>query len=145
MTKAPLPSSSKRSELSREQSLPCPPVDLVLTVCEEVGLLGAKHIDFIAESGRIEGMHSTPRIPKGSLSRHRRPTTSRFEIHGKDAHAGAAPEQGINAIVSACRAIARLHIGRIDEETTCNIGLIEGGCHEYRTGPGDCKGRGTKP
>ena len=50
-----------------------------------------------------------------------------FEIHGKDAHAGAAPEKGINAILLASKAIAKLELGRIDHETTCNIGIIEGG------------------
>ena len=48
-------------------------------------------------------------------------------MHGKEAHAGAAPEKGINAIQIASRAIADLELGRIDEETTCNIGVIQGG------------------
>ena len=48
-------------------------------------------------------------------------------FHGKKAHAGIAPEKGINAIVAASKAIANMHIGRIDERTTSNIGHIEGG------------------
>ena len=46
---------------------------------------------------------------------------------GKKAHAGIEPEKGINAIVVASKAISKMHIGRIDYETTSNIGHIEGG------------------
>jgi tripeptide aminopeptidase len=57
------------------------------------------------------------------------PSANRFEIRliGRDAHAGAHPEKGINAIHLAAKAMAGLTIGRIDRETTCNIGWIEGG------------------
>jgi tripeptide aminopeptidase len=46
-------------------------------------------------------------------------------VHGRSAHAGAEPEKGINAIQIAANAIAGLQLGRIDSETTCNIGFIE--------------------
>ena len=48
-------------------------------------------------------------------------------MHGKTAHAGVEPEKGINAIVVAAEAIAAMSLGRIDEETTANIGRIQGG------------------
>jgi tripeptide aminopeptidase len=48
-------------------------------------------------------------------------------IYGKTAHAGVAPEEGINAIVVAGKAMAALNQGRIDEETTANVGIIKGG------------------
>jgi len=48
-------------------------------------------------------------------------------IHGKTAHAGVAPEEGINAIVLAGKALAQIRQGRIDDETTANIGTIKGG------------------
>jgi tripeptide aminopeptidase len=51
----------------------------------------------------------------------------RVEVIGKEAHAGIHPEQGINAICLACKAIAQIDWGRIDEETTCNVGVILGG------------------
>ena len=110
----------------KEQGLPHGPVEVVLTVCEEIGLLGAKHLDFdliTAKSGYALDASNTAGIVT------RAPAANRFEIrvHGKDAHAGAAPEQGINAILLASRAVARLELGRIDAETTCNIGTIEGG------------------
>jgi tripeptide aminopeptidase len=46
---------------------------------------------------------------------------------GKAAHAGAAPEQGVSAIVAAAAAVSRMQLGRIDHETTANVGLIRGG------------------
>ncbi|PNB76818.1 hypothetical protein C1X30_31735, partial [Pseudomonas sp. FW305-BF6] len=48
-------------------------------------------------------------------------------IYGKTAHAGVAPEKGVSAITIASKAIARMPLGRIDEETTANIGRFEGG------------------
>jgi len=48
-------------------------------------------------------------------------------VHGKAAHAGACPEEGVSAIVIAAEAISQMPLGRIDEETTANIGLIHGG------------------
>jgi tripeptide aminopeptidase len=60
---------------------------------------------------------------------HRAPCANRlrFEIQGREAHAGIAPEKGISAIEVAARAIAAMPLGRIDEETTANIGTITGG------------------
>ena len=49
------------------------------------------------------------------------------EYHGRAAHAGMFPEEGRSAIVAAARAIAEMRLGRIDDETTANIGTIEGG------------------
>ncbi len=109
-----------------EKNLPHPPIEVVFTVCEEIGLLGAKNFDlsmigaktgYILDSTELEGIVT------------RAPAANRFtiKVHGKDAHAGAFPENGINAILVASRAISGLELGRIDAETTCNIGLIQGG------------------
>jgi len=59
----------------------------------------------------------------------RAPAANRMEftVHGLEAHAGVCPEQGISAIKVAAEAIAVMRLGRIDEETTANIGVIEGG------------------
>jgi tripeptide aminopeptidase len=48
-------------------------------------------------------------------------------VSGRAAHAGVAPEQGINAIVVAAHAVAHMPLGRLDAETTANIGIIKGG------------------
>jgi len=108
------------------RQLPHGPIDLVLTVCEEIGLLGSKYLNFNclrARFGYVIDSRDTDAIVV------RAPSANRFEItvHGREAHAGAAPESGINAIALAANAIGALEVGRIDEETTCNIGLIEGG------------------
>jgi tripeptide aminopeptidase len=109
-----------------ENDLPHGPLEVVLTVCEEVGLLGAKHLDFSLISARL-GYALDATDTAGIVTRAPAANHLEFKIHGKDAHAGAAPEKGINAIWLASRAIAAQTIGRIDHETTCNIGLIEGG------------------
>jgi len=110
----------------RENNLPHGPIELVLTVCEEVGLLGAKHLDF----GRIDskfGYALDATDNEGIVTRAPALNLLDIKVHGKDAHAGAAPEKGINAICLAAKALSQLVIGRIDHETTCNIGVIEGG------------------
>ena len=48
-------------------------------------------------------------------------------FHGRAAHSGMYPEEGRSAIAAAARAIADLRLGRVDDETTANVGLIEGG------------------
>ena len=110
----------------QENDLPCGPLEIVLTICEEVGLQGAKHLDFsliTAEYGFALDATDT----EGIVTRAPSANKLEFKVHGKEAHAGAAPEKGINAISLASKAIAKLEIGRIDGETTCNLGLIEGG------------------
>jgi len=102
------------------------PLEIVLTICEEVGLLGAKHLDYdllTAPYGYVLDATDTEGIVT------RAPAANRIElvIHGKASHAGAAPEKGINAIWLAGQAIGGLSLGRVDRETTCNIGVIEGG------------------
>lgn len=107
-----------------ENNLPHGPIEIVLTICEEIGLLGAKNLNvnlLSAKYGYALDTADTECIIT------RAPAANRFEIrvHGKDAHAGADPENGINAILLASQAIAGLTLGRIDFETTCNIGVME--------------------
>ena len=110
----------------KENNLQYGPLELVFTVCEEIGLQGAKHLDLSSVTATY-GFALDATDTQGIVTR--APSANHFEfiIHGKDAHAGAAPEKGINAISLASQAIAKLKLGRIDEETTCNIGIIEGG------------------
>jgi tripeptide aminopeptidase len=102
------------------------PLEIVFTICEEAGLMGAKHLDYdllTAAYGYVLDATDTEGIVT------RAPAANRLElvVHGKASHAGAAPEKGINAIWLAGQAIGGLSLGRIDRETTCNIGVIEGG------------------
>jgi len=113
-------------KILQEKNLPYGPLELVFTVCEENGLLGAKYLDYSLISAKY-GYALDATDTEGIVTRAPSANRLEFRIHGKDAHAGAAPEKGINAIFLACKAVAELEIGRIDRETTCNIGMIEGG------------------
>jgi tripeptide aminopeptidase len=110
----------------QEFNLPHGPLEIVFTVCEEIGLLGAKHLDFSLLSSTFGYALDATDI-NGIVTRAPSANKLEFKVYGKDAHAGAAPEKGINAIQIAAKAIAELQLGRIDSETTCNIGVIEGG------------------
>ncbi|MDJ0810566.1 MAG: M20/M25/M40 family metallo-hydrolase [Desulfobacterales bacterium] len=105
---------------------PFAPIELVFSTCEEIGLLGAKHLDFgmvSAEMGYVLDARDPDRLINRSPSANR----LHLKVHGKEAHAGASPEKGINAIFIASRAIAALQWGRLDRETTRNIGTLRGG------------------
>ncbi|MEA3279461.1 MAG: M20/M25/M40 family metallo-hydrolase [Thermodesulfobacteriota bacterium] len=110
----------------RENDLRHGPLEIVFTICEEIGLLGAKHLDYSLINAKYGYTLDTFDI-EGIVTRAPAANRIEFKIHGKDAHAGAEPEKGINAIILAGKAIAGLDTGRIDHETTCNIGIIEGG------------------
>ena len=110
----------------QERKLPFGPLEIVITVCEEVGLLGAKHLDYSLLTARY-GYSIDATDTEGIVTQAPAANRVQFKVHGRDAHAGAAPEKGINAIQLASKAISEVHIGRIDEETTANIGLIQGG------------------
>lgn len=110
----------------KEQNLPHGDIDAVFTICEEVGLLGAKHLD-------MERIRSTYGLVLDSddigylFTKAPSADHMEFVIHGLEAHAGVCPEDGISAIKIAAEAIAAMKLGRIDSETTANIGVIEGG------------------
>ncbi|MGA9349600.1 MAG: M20/M25/M40 family metallo-hydrolase [Anaerolineae bacterium] len=110
-----------------EQGLPHPPLEVALTVSEEKGLKGAKGLDLTRLRAR-EGIVLDSGGEIGTIVV-AAPSQDKIRaiVHGKAAHAGAEPEKGINAIVVAAEAIAAMPLGRIDEETTANIGRIQGG------------------
>ncbi|SFL95934.1 M20/M25/M40 family metallo-hydrolase [Pelosinus propionicus] len=110
-----------------EENIPHGPIQVVFTVAEEGGLNGAKAIDptalkadfgYALDSGGTPGEIITMAPGQNSIT---------ALIHGRKAHAGVAPEEGINAIVVAGKALAQMKIGRIDFETTSNAGIISGG------------------
>jgi tripeptide aminopeptidase len=110
----------------QEKMLPWGPLELVVTICEEVGLLGAKNLDYSLIKAQY-GYSLDATDTEGIVTQAPAANHIEFKVHGRDAHAGAAPEKGINAIHLASRAISEIRVGRIDDETTANIGLIEGG------------------
>jgi tripeptide aminopeptidase len=109
-----------------EQNVPHAPIDAVFSICEEVGLLGAKHLDMSKVRAKYGIVFDSDDpgflFTKGPSANH-----FEFKIYGLESHAGVAPEQGISAIRIAAEAIAAMKLGRIDEETTANIGVIQGG------------------
>ena len=110
----------------QEQSIPHAPIDAVFSICEEVGLLGAKHLDMSkvrAEYGIVFDSDDPGFLfTRGPSANH-----FEFRIYGLESHAGVAPEYGISAIKIAAEAIDRMKLFRIDDETTANIGVIRGG------------------
>jgi tripeptide aminopeptidase len=109
-----------------ENRLPHGPVEMAFTICEEIGLMGAKHMDLSLITAKY-GYAIDSTDTEGIITNAPSANKIEFKVFGRDAHAGAAPEKGINAIQIASKAIARLQLGRIDKETTCNIGIINGG------------------
>jgi tripeptide aminopeptidase len=110
----------------QEQSIPHAPIDAVFSICEEVGLLGAKHLDMSKVRAKY-GLVFDSDDPGFLFTKG--PSADHFEIKifGLESHAGVAPEQGISAIRIAAEAISAMKLFRIDDETTANIGVIRGG------------------
>jgi tripeptide aminopeptidase len=110
----------------REKSLPHPPIEVVFTICEEQGLLGARHLDL----GRVRARRGLVfDSDAAGLVFTRAPGSTLIEVivRGRAAHAGMAPERGVSAIKVAGDAVASMRLGRIDDETTANLGTIAGG------------------
>ncbi|MFO7665530.1 MAG: M20/M25/M40 family metallo-hydrolase [Desulfobacterales bacterium] len=110
----------------KENNMPYGPIEMIFTICEEIGLMGAKHMDMSLITAKY-GYALDATDTEGIITHAPSANKLDIKIHGRDAHAGAAPEKGINAIHLASKAIAALQLGRIDKETTCNIGIINGG------------------
>ncbi len=112
--------------LIQEHDLPHRPLEIVLSVCEEQFAQGVAALDYSklhsavayvldgAEIGEIDIL--CPYVADVNV-----------KIIGKEAHSGVAPEQGIHAIKIAAQAIAAMKLGKVDAETTANIGVIQGG------------------
>ena len=110
----------------RERAIPHGEIEVLLTICEEWGLVGARHFDadrLHARRGLVLDVDGV-----GELIT-RAPGANRLtvSIDGLEAHAGICPERGISAIQVAADAIAGMRLGRLDAETTANIGVIQGG------------------
>jgi len=102
-------------------------VELLFTVAEETGINGAREFDVTRLHSQFGYVfdHASPWGEIISAS----PTYMRVtaEIRGRAAHAGLQPEQGVNAIVAAAHAVVAMPQGRLDAETTANVGTIFGG------------------
>ncbi len=111
----------------QEQQIPHGDVELLFTISEEGGLFGAKNLDrnlLQAQYGYfLDGGGDVGTIIPSA------PAQSKIDARfiGRPAHAGIEPEKGISAIQVAADAISEMKLGRIDDETTCNLGIISGG------------------
>lgn len=108
-------------------NLPRPQIRLIFTTREETFLGGAK--DLTDESLRAHFAVTLDHTGKQGVIINQAPSYIEFEAEcqGKSVHAGIMPEQGVNAITFASKVIDRLHLGRVDELTTANIGFFTGG------------------
>ena len=103
------------------------PIEIVFTLGEEAGLLGAVNLDYSKIKSKIgvtlDNVRNVGHITTSA------PGYSKVDvaITGRAAHAGFDPENGISAIKIASEIISKLSLGRIDHETTANIGIIRGG------------------
>jgi tripeptide aminopeptidase len=113
-------------EVMSEQRIPRGPIEVVVTAAEEIGLMGSKHFDFSLVSAGYGYALDTVGV---DLMVVRAPAANRIyvDVTGREAHAGVAPELGVSAIQTAGLALSGMRLGRIDHETTANIGKIEGG------------------
>lgn len=111
----------------KEQNIEHGTIQFIITAGEESGLAGAKELDpslikakygFAVDSdGKVGGIVTAAPFQAKIVT----------TVYGKTAHAGVAPEKGISAITVAAKAIAQMKLGRLDDETTANIGRFEGG------------------
>ncbi len=113
----------------KEKNISHQDIFILLTPCEEIGMLGAKNINWSLVPDEMKPAKNILVIDnagKAGLIAHTAPTKYdvEFSFKGKKAHAGIEPENGINAVQLASIAISGMKMGRIDELTTSNIGSI---------------------
>jgi tripeptide aminopeptidase len=127
-------------ELAARYAATPPPVglELVFTVAEELGLRGARELDLKSLRSSVGFVldHAGPLDEIVTAA----PTYRRLvaEFEGVEAHAGIEPEKGHSAIAAAGAAVAAMELGRLDPETTANVGTISGGT-AANVVPGHCR------
>ena len=125
--KAGLAAMFEAIRVLKEQDIEHGDIQFVITVGEESGLVGAKALDpSLIQAKYGYALDSDGEVGTIVIAA---PTQAKINatIIGKSSHAGVAPEKGISAITVAAKAISKMPLGRIDEETTANIGRFEGG------------------
>jgi tripeptide aminopeptidase len=125
--KAGLAAMFEAIKVIQEEQLSHGTIQFIITVGEESGLKGAKELDpALIEAKYGYALDSDGKVGNIIVAA---PTQAKIQatLYGKTAHAGVAPEKGVSAITIAAKAIAKMPLGRIDHETTANIGRFEGG------------------
>jgi tripeptide aminopeptidase len=125
--KAGLAAMFESLRVLKEENIEHGTIQFIITVGEESGLVGAKALD----SSLVKAKYGFALDSDGKVGNIvvAAPTQAKVKavIYGKTAHAGVAPEKGVSAITIASKAISKMPLGRIDSETTANIGRFEGG------------------
>ncbi|QHT60467.1 M20/M25/M40 family metallo-hydrolase [Paenibacillus lycopersici] len=125
--KAGLAAMFEAIRVLKENRIPHGAVQFIITVGEESGLVGAQALD----RAKLEAQYGFALDSNGEIGAIAvaAPAQAKItiKIYGKSAHAGVNPEDGISAIQVASKAVSRMPLGRIDHETTANIGRFEGG------------------
>lgn len=103
-----------------------PPVEFILTRCEEIGSLGARNLDYSLVDSKIAyvmDMDAPSEVVIGEATHIHMDVTYK----GKAAHSGVEPEKGVSSVLGAVDALYNMKLGRIDEESTSNVGVFSGG------------------
>jgi len=124
-----------------ENRLDHPPLEILFTVSEEQGLLGAKNFDFSKLQARYAFVLDSGGSPGSIVIKSPCQNEIEYRVYGRAAHAGINPEDGVNAIQIMGKALAVMPCGRIDHETTCNFGIIDGGAARNVVAP-TCRVKG---
>lgn len=110
-----------------ENGFDYPPLEILFTVSEEQGLLGIKNFDFSQVRSSLGYVLDSGGDPGTIVVQSPCQNEIEYRVRGIAAHAGMNPEEGRNAIQMMAQALAKMPCGRIDPDTTCNFGIIEGG------------------
>ncbi len=110
----------------KENNIPHSDIEVAFTICEEIGLLGAKFLEASSFKSHY-GIVLDSSTPERLVLRCPCSDIMDVKIYGVEAHSGLCPENGISAVEVLSDAVSNMNLGRIDHETTANIGKIKGG------------------
>ena len=111
----------------KENNAPHGPIEFLFSCAEEVGLNGVKGFDLSVLNAKYAFIFDSEGNIGRIILKSPKQFTMNVTLTGRAAHAGIAPEKGINSIRVSSEIISRIPNGRIDEETTVNVGIISGG------------------
>jgi len=110
-----------------ENKIPHPPIEAVFTISEEMALMGAKFLNYSGLRSRYGLIFDNEQEFENVITSAPAADMMEIKVYGVAAHSGVAPEKGISAIKVVSDAISGMKLGRIDSQTTANIGFISGG------------------
>ncbi len=111
----------------QDKNIPRPPIDAVFTISEELALMGAKYLDYSRIKARYGLIFDNEQPLECVITEAPAANKMDIRVYGIASHSGVAPERGISAIEVVSKAISAMKLGRIDAQTTANIGFISGG------------------